>query len=287
MNSAHQTASFDFYGVTVEVRGVASDMADLHFLYGAFASEPKRPDLHLELSCDEWPERGFFTSLLAKDRLLKRMSIRPRDSSHGIPDETHFRDWSNVPSPLPPLFHSRLHATTATTSGAAVRMGDGRVLAIVGSNYSGKTSTAMALCSLGARLISDNMLIIDCPSGHLLRYETPLGLRRSSLLSRLDLLNAYDHRTTVSPDTGLVALLAPSILLGQPNACGGRITTLVHIEKQSSLSSQVGATPSLSWFTGNPDFDPSDVLPAQTLYVSRPDETTPHDIANLITAHAV
>ncbi|WP_164088355.1 hypothetical protein [Frondihabitans sp. 762G35] len=272
-----------FFGVDVAVSCTRRDVDDLDFLYGSFLTDDASfdPAIHVTLKCSEWPSRGFFTSLLAKDRLLKSIEVEPLHVDARL-GRSSFREWSTIPSPFPPLFHSRLWSSIATTPGALVQTGSGQRIFIVGENYVGKTALALALCRRGARLVTDNITSIDTQTGRVLTYETPLGFRRQSLLDHLPVFDRHPHRTTVSPDTGLVGLLSPSSVLGFANAPGGRIARLVVLRSGESETMRQEPAPQLPWFTGVEGFDQRDYLPDEALVVTVKKGTPPDDIAALI-----
>jgi hypothetical protein len=252
-----------FFGVGVTVRCVEQDARDLQFLYGNFSQKSIFPELSIEVACDEWPERGFFTSLLANDKLKKRISIGPI----GVAAESMEHTWSAAPSPFPPFFDSTLWDKVASYPGAIVRMVSGEVVAILGDNYVGKTSTAITLCRNGARFVSDSVMVLDIVTGKALPFETPLGFRRESLIGLIPRLRELDHRLTVSVDTGLVALVRPRDIFGKANDPGGVIDKVVYLERDDKDSIRVDhiKTPQPGWFTNASETAQRALLPRQTL----------------------
>lgn len=272
---------FEFFGCLVDVAVQQADVSDLEFFYGAFqTSTDRRPDLRVSLGCPDWPERGFFASLLAKDELAKSVRILRQDGSQA---ENRFTTWSDLPSPLPPFDQPPLADRVRTYPGACVRLRSGRLIVLLGKNYVGKTSTAIALCRRGARLVSDSVLVADRSSGSLLPYETPLGFRSQSLRSLIDekLRRGLDHRLTVSPDTGLVALVRPRDLFGAGNDLGGRVDSVVLLYRGERFGVGTDATPAVPWHPFA-DFGCSPPLPSKCTTLSRPDGLSAEAVADAI-----
>jgi hypothetical protein len=156
-------------------------------------------------------------------------------------------------------------------------------VALLGRNHVGKTSTAMALCERGASLVSDSVLVADRSSRHLLPYETPLGFRSRSLRRLIDerLRDGLDHRLTVSPDTGLVALVRPRDFLGTANDRGGRVDSAVLLYRGERFGLGTDLMPKIPWHPVT-DFDCAQPLPSRCIMVSRPDEISAEAVAQAI-----
>ena len=278
------TTPFDFFGAKVRVRVRHVDHEDLRFFYGHFMDvvEGGPTDLTVELECSDWPARGFFASLLAKDGLRKTIRILSGDRCELV-DERTFTGWSDAPSPLPPFAYSPLADRLAVTPAAVVRTPAGRVIMLTGPHYVGKTATALAICDRGGRLVSDSTAVFDVESGRALAFESPLGFRRASLLTRISLLDATDHRLTVSPDTGLVGLVSPRHILGTANAEGATLQAVVAMRWGERTA--VAVTEKrlrVPWFSRAESFDPTTILPARTITVATPSGSNPADIASTI-----
>jgi hypothetical protein len=271
---------FDFYGERVDVRVHRSDLADLEFFYGAFRhTGSHQSTLLVELTCSDWPSRGFFASLLAKDKLAKTVRVFSLPEGELL-EHREYRGWSDEPSPLPPFTHSSLSERVAVTPGAVVRSVTGKIILLVGANYVGKTATAMAVCESGGQLISDSIAVFDSMTGESRTFEAPLGFRRASLRSRTEVLDRSDHRLTVSPDTGLVALIRPSDALGSRNAAGGRLDAVVVLRAGNSLSVHVeNRRVRLPWFTRSRTFDGSRVLPRKTVVLTTTSNSSAANVA--------
>ncbi|MEJ1113645.1 hypothetical protein WBN73_06520 [Paenarthrobacter sp. CCNWLY172] len=270
----------EFFGVGVEVTCTAADFEDLEFLYRKFVSPSASPEVSVHLQCLDWPERGFFQSLLSKDGLRKRITIC-RD---GLPPEvSEFTSWSTVPSPLPPFLHSRLWGRLASHPGAIVRLPDDRVLAIIGDHYVGKTSTMLELCRRGSKLVSDSLMIFEAANSAAQTFQMPLGFRRSTLVELIPSLPSFDHRLSVSPDTGLVALVHPEDILGESNSPGGCVDLVLVLSKTGGeMVIESVSTPKLGWFSGAPAELLESLLPAEAIAVRYPDGTSTECIANFI-----
>ncbi|GAA4673771.1 hypothetical protein [Frondihabitans cladoniiphilus] len=283
--SHRSTIGLEFFGVRLKVSCAPTDVLDIRYLYSEFVADVLEADLLVDLTCVDWPSRGFFSSLLAKDGLAKRLVIKPTRAGSGMAGDSTFSDWSDIPSPFPPLFHSNLWLRFATTPGAVVRLASGALLLLVGANYVGKTSTAIALCGLGAELVTDNLAIFDIETTNVQTYETPLGFRRDSLRDRIPLFDSREHRTTVSPDTGLVGLLAPIDVLGGHNAAGGPVDHVVVLRRGDGMGSSRRPSPDLPWFTGKNGFSQSQVLPKTSLIITTTNGTSPDATAKFILDH--
>ena len=70
-------------------------------------------------------------------------------------------------------------STIALHSGAVER--DGRVLLIAGMKGAGKSTLTAALVQRGARYVTDEVAVIDLPSGRVCPYPKPLDLSVDSL----------------------------------------------------------------------------------------------------------
>ncbi|WP_234362942.1 hypothetical protein [Streptomyces formicae] len=238
----------------------------------------------MTLSCPEWPERGFFTSLLRKDHLTKRIEIDRRTDYAWtrVADHT-FTGWSEIPSPLPPFRYSHLWTTTAVGPGTCLVMPDSRGLLITGANYVGKTSTSLVLCQRGGRLVSDSLAVLDLTTGLFRRYDGPLGFRRGSRRHHLDKITSGVHRETVSPDTGLVLLVPPAEFLGAPNLPQGKVDRIVRLERHASPPAPYTAETDLSpWFSGAHRHEIAQHLPEATTVVPVTEAASPLQIADLL-----
>lgn len=278
------TLPFDFFGAKVRVRVRHADVEDLRFFYGHFMEEDEcgAADLDVELECSDWPVRGFFASLLAKDGLRKTIRVRSGDGSTLLDDRT-FTDWSDDPSPLPPFAYAPLVNRLAVTPAAVVRTPRGRVIMLTGPHYVGKTATALAICDCGGQLVSDSTAVFDVDSGRALAFESPLGFRRASLLTRTEMLDETDHRLTVSPDTGLVVLVSPRHVLGKRNTDGAALHAVVALRWGERVTVTVTEKRlRVPWFSRAESFDPTRILPTRTITVSTPAGSRPADIASTI-----
>lgn len=276
---------FDFFGAKVRVLVRTTDLEDLRFFYGHFMEAHVAgfiPDLTVELECSDWPSRGFFASLLAKDGLRKTIRVRSR-TSDGIVDERTFTDWSDAPSPLPPFAYTPLADRLAVTPAAVVRTPHGRTIMLTGPHYVGKTATALAICKQGGRLVSDSTAVFDVTSGQALSFESPLGFRRASLLALTPILDATVHRLTVSPDTGLVGLVSPRHVLGAANADGGALHAAVALRwGEQAMVSTTERRLRVPWYSRAESFDPTRVLPKRTITVVTPEGSSPADVARMV-----
>ena len=243
-----KTRFYNFFGIVVEVQVDESDIRHLDFFYNQFETDSADAKYHVTLESLEWPTRGFFESLLAKDGLLKRILVQEQNG----PDfENEFRNWSNLPSPLPPLQGQYFKERLLIYPGAVLKMPNGSVYGLLGENYVGKTALAIALTKLGAELVSDSLIIMDSHSGSTLKYETPLGFRRKSLINIIPKTDICDYRVTISPDTGLVLLMKPIDVIGKHNVEGGLIDRLIFLKKAPAdvpfLRRKI-RTPNIPWF---------------------------------------
>lgn len=282
-----QNLYFDFYGVTTRLRVVPADVDEaLFYFQDQQLSQPPagEPDVVVTLSCTEWPERGFFTSLLRKDNLAKRIEIdRRTDGSWARVVDHAFTGWSEIPSPLPPFRYSDLWMTTAVGPGTCLVMPDGQGLLITGANYVGKTSTSLVLCQRGARLVSDSLAVLDLTTGLFRRHDSPLGFRRGSRRHHLDKITNGVHRETVSPDTGLVLLVPPAEFLGVPNLSEAKVDRIVHLERDASRTEPFTTDSDLApWFSGADRHKIAQHLPEATTVVPVPEEASPLQIADLL-----
>lgn len=273
----------NFFGVSVEVHCHRNDIDEVRFMYKRYlCSETSAAEVYVRLECSDWPDRGFFTSLLSKDKLKKRITIKRRDGGAGALKE--FTEWSDIPSPLPPFYHSQLWERLATYPGAIIRLSDGSILAIIGSNYVGKTSVALNLCEAGASLISDSLMIFDRATRECLTFQVPLGFRRKSLANIIPRLSGLDHRLTVSPDTGLVALLHVEDVLYEQNSPGGIVSHVVCLKRHDSSEYKIEQieTPELGWFSGNVSSITKQLLPHRMTDIYAPLNAAPSEIARTI-----
>ncbi|WP_138444471.1 hypothetical protein [Sinomonas susongensis] len=287
MEREHGEAEFflDFWGVKVRALCHPSDIEDLKFFYGSFVSaECGTPDVSLRLRCNGWPSRGFFASTLANDRLEKSIELVDHHASVFSIGHT-FQEWSGVPSPLPPFATSRLRERLAIYSGAAVRLTDGRIAAIVGPHYIGKTSLVLALCQEhGAQLVSDSIIVMDTRTQSCLTYQVPIGFRHRSLDIIIPTLDALDYRLTVSRDTGLVALVRPEAILGRHNSAGGPISKLIVLKASQNPTVEIMeiGRPNLGWFTRASNEAIETCLPETALEIHCGTQTSPAERAAAI-----
>lgn len=252
-----KTRFYNFFGIVVEVQVDESDIRHLDFFYNQFETDSTNAKYHVTLESLEWPTRGFFASLLAKDGLLKRVLVQEQ---YGPDFQNEFRDWSNLPSPLPPLQGRYFKERLLIYPGSVLKMPNGSVYGFFGENYVGKTSLAIALTKLGAELVSDSLIVIDSLSGSTLKYETPLGFRRKGLIDIIPKTDICDYRVTISPDTGLVLLMKPIDVLGKHNVEGGLMNHLIFLKKAPAdvpfLRRKI-RTPNIPWFgSGKPNMIP-------------------------------
>lgn len=282
-----QNLYFDFYGQTTRLRVVRADVEEALFYFRdqQLPRPPaQEPDVVVTLSCPEWPARGFFTSLLRKDNLTKRIEVDRRTDYAWIRVADHtFTRWSEIPSPLPPIRYSDLWMTTAVGPGTCLVMPNSRGLLITGENYVGKTSTSLVLCQRGARLVSDSLAVLDLTTGLFRRHDSPLGFRRESRRHHLDKITAGVHRETVSPDTGLVLLVPPTEFLGVPNLTQGKVDRIVRLERRAAPAVPFTTETDLSfWFSGAHRHEIARHLPEATTVVPVPETASPQQIADLL-----
>ncbi|MET9415664.1 hypothetical protein ABZY03_16080 [Streptomyces klenkii] len=114
---------FDFYGTVTRLSVTQADIDAALFYFGGHRMAPvsvEETDVQVTLDCIERPSRGFFTSLLRKDGLAKRIQVDQRIDSRWqrVVDHT-FTTWSSIPSPLPSFRHSSLWNTLAVAAGMA------------------------------------------------------------------------------------------------------------------------------------------------------------------------
>lgn len=276
----------DFFGAVVEFRGVEADLRDARFFYSYHETSPEKPaDTLVELTCVDWTERGFFTSLLAKDKLRKRVRISTRDQYEwGEVLDHEFTHWSDVASPLPPYRHSSLWHSVATRPGNVVRTPTGLGVMVCGSNYVGKTAVCLELCDRGWDLVSDSVVVLDASHGIALPYNSPLGFRRRSLTTRTHIFEHIDTRETVNPDTGLVVLATPQDVLGRPNSESTSIDVILNLTRDVSGACRIrsGATGPSSWYTGADIEQVRSHVPNSLFHVQLRPDTSPSEAADLI-----
>ncbi|MDH6133716.1 hypothetical protein P3T37_003114 [Kitasatospora sp. MAA4] len=285
-----QDLYFDFYGVTTRLRCAPSDVPEALFNFAGQQIDPvpaAEVQVKVVLTCPEWPERGFFTSLLRKDGLRKRIEVERRTEDGWLREADHtFTDWSELSSPLPPFRYSQLWQRLAVAPGTCLWLpGDHGVL-LSGDNYVGKTSAALALCARGARLVSDSLAVLDLQSGLFRRHDSPLGFRRGSRRYHLERIVSGDYRETVSPDTGLVLLARAEEFLGRPNLEQVRVTRLIHLVRaeQAGPGPAVVPTDVSAWFSGADRQDISRHLPEHTEVLAFSPDASPDEVADLIEA---
>lgn len=144
-----------------------------------------------------------------------------------------------------------------------------------------------ALCRRGARLISDSLMVFEIETRTAHTFETPLGFRRESLLRLIPTLHTLDYRLTVSPETGLVALVQPEQVLGAANVEGGAVDRVVVLSRSDSeLSARIGPTPPLGWFTGSEPSRTASLLPQEAIHIVCADSISPDELAELIEVEA-
>jgi hypothetical protein len=272
----------NFFGVIVELSvECPEDEYDAHFFYGPHCISTGTPELKVTLKCHPWPERGFFTSLLRKDGLLKSMQIEPIG---GDPTSHEFSHWSGVASPLPPFRDSQLWQRVGSQSGACVLHPDGRGILLMGQNYVGKTATMLELCGKrGYRLVSDSLIVVDPASRKALSYASPLGFRRQNLQSYLPVLRQVPTRDTVNPSTGIVVLARPEHILAKSLSPTANLDSIIllHRSDDGPTISTV-PTPCLKWYSGIRANEFAECLP-QTMTVLRlPVTASPEVVTDLL-----
>ncbi|WP_369384138.1 hypothetical protein [Streptomyces sp. cg36] len=287
-DSSGHSLYFDFYGTVTRLSITQADIDAALFYFGGQRIAPvslKETDVQVSLDCTEWPSRGFFTSLLRKDGLAKRIQIDQRTDSQWqrVADHT-FTTWSSIPSPLPPFRYSSLWNTLAVAAGTCLRLPDSSGLLLTGDNYVGKTSAALELCDRGARLISDSLAVLNVNTGYFLRHDSPIGFRRASRRQHLAKITSINHQETVSPDTGLVLLARPEDVLGRPNLDRAKVQHVVRLVRQEAPTGHASwqETDTSRWFSG---VDPADIrsrLPPRTRIVTVAPEATPSETAQQI-----
>lgn len=279
---------FDFFGVTVDVHAIPADLDDARFFYGGHethADPATAAEVTVTLECVDWPERGFFTSLLSKDGLRKGIRVATAaDRSADVPVDHEFTGWSDLPSPLPPFHHSRLWTEVATHPGAAMVLADGRGVLLLGENHVGKTAVTLELCRGDGRLVSDSVIVLHPGDGRVLGYASPLGLRRQTLRANLALLNTLDRRETISPVTGLVVLVRPQDYFGVPNLAHAGVDQVLYLRRAEGTPALTTVpTPALPWYSGVASSTLQAALPPVTTVVSVLETTPPAEVAGLIT----
>ncbi|MEU2856312.1 hypothetical protein [Streptomyces syringium] len=279
---------FDFYGTVTRLSVTQADIDAALFYFGGQRMAPvsvEETDVQVTLDCIEWPSRGFFTSLLRKDGLAKRIQVDQRIDSQWqrVADHT-FTTWSSIPSPLPPFRHSSLWNTLAVAAGTCLCLPDGSGLLLTGDNYVGKTSTALELCDRGARLVSDSLAVLNVKTGYFLRHDSPIGFRGASRRQHLAKITSFIHQETVSPDTGLVLLARPGDVLNRPNLNQAKVQHVVRLVRHEAQFGHVSwqETDISRWFSG---VDPAGIrnqLPLRTRVVTVHPEATPSETAQQI-----
>lgn len=280
---------FNFYEVVTKLSVSPADIDDALFYFGNQRIAPTGDDqveVHVSLQCAEWPERGFFESLLRKDGLSKRISLAGNDGSGWRKLLDHsFTGWSDVPTPLPPFRHSSLWTTHAVGAGCCLRLANGVGVLLTGHNYVGKTATALALCGRGARLVSDSIAILDLKSGEFKRHDSPLGFRRENRRANMEKILAAGYRETVSPDTGLVLLCRPQDFLGMENLGSVQVGMIVLLARKSGNGNTRvyrRATEAMGWFSGAERKYIQKLLPSETTVLEFSETATPDELADAI-----
>jgi len=277
----------DFFGASVRLVGEESDLIDAGFFYGGHFATPdaEAPDLLVEVSCCDVPQRGFFTSLLAKDGLRKRICSRSRViEGRDEPRTIEFRSWSDAVSPLPPFRDSALWGRIATYSGTTLAMPDGRGMVITGANHVGKTTVSLQLCTRGYGLISDSVVVLDTTNGALLPYLGPIGYRKENLRRNYDWIRKVPHRETISPETGPVVLVRPEDALPEQGE-RGPVTFDVHVHLRRAgreASATVLNTPGIGWYTGVSRNMIDSLVPHKIYAVTVPEDASPVEVADRI-----
>ncbi len=192
----------NFFGVPVKVSvDTPTDDRYLRFFFHRFVAECTSVELHVTLRSEN-PE-GFFSSLLAKGCSLKTIRVVEEAS-----DETvTFRDWSGVPSPLPPFGREAYANRLCVVPGAALVTPTGDCVLLVGGTHAGKTALELDLLSTGWRTMADHLVVFDLQSGCVLPYLTPVGIRGKGLLRWSDALRRAEVLETSSELSGRVVLV--------------------------------------------------------------------------------
>jgi hypothetical protein len=100
-------------------------------------------------------------------------------------------------------------------------------LAVVGGSGSGKTTTAVSLCSLGWRLITDDVLLLNVETGGCVPVHRRLFCRRH-FLSERDLIQFPIHDSDRS-ESSLAGTLVPFVTLGAADRPYG-VTDFIFLE---------------------------------------------------------
>ncbi|MET7618145.1 hypothetical protein [Streptomyces sp. NPDC005408] len=186
----------EFFSEQFAVAAPTGQLADLRFLFGphvvADSQSPGRLRVEFTTPDEYLVRRSDGTTLLRRT----------------------FRDWGNVPPPVPPFAALRgryrlLPAVVLAKGGATV--------ALVGGPGGQQAGTGFALAQLGWRFVSGRLLVVDRTTGQTLPYLAPLELRgeiRESVAARgLPRGTARARRSTLSGE----------VLLVRPEAAGGAV----------------------------------------------------------------
>jgi hypothetical protein len=179
----------EFFGEQYAVTAPAAQLADLRFFFGPHAVARTTAPNRLRV---EFPGPGEY--------------IVRRDNSAPLLRRT-FRDWGNLPPPVPPFAVMRDRYLLLP---AVVLAKGGTAAALVGGPGGARTGTAVALARLGWRFVSGQLLVVDRTTGHTLPYLAPLELRGATRAS-VDLpeLPQGVTRARRSPVSGEVLLIRP------------------------------------------------------------------------------
>ncbi|NNG37435.1 hypothetical protein [Nakamurella aerolata] len=199
--ASHQRRTLEFFTHTFTV--VGDELPDLGFHFGPHLARTRRADFQVEITGPALPgQRGSSRALEREVRVRRADGVsmlrRPLVSLHQFPPA------------LPPF--AALGDRYAIRPATVVHRGP-TTLALTGTDPSECAELALALCRLGWRLVSSQLLVIDRRIRRTLALHTPLRLRGAA---------AADIAASTPDDavqTCQSALTGPTLLV-RPEAVG-------------------------------------------------------------------
>lgn len=173
--SAIAQATYQFFDVTVTVKSPAySDITTLNHIFRAFpAKEGNLPHITFYLMVDE-PNISFLQSLL-----MPYLSYCNRTIYYE--KDGRYEQWLYPDTPLPPFAISPLKGAYFLVHGCAVVTENNKGLIFPAPSMSGKTTLTLELVRRGLKCLSDDLLVIDPNTLHILPYPKPVGIREKTL----------------------------------------------------------------------------------------------------------
>lgn len=172
MRSAyHLELNFFGYIISISTNNV-SIFEQINYIYKHYVIQtiPKTADIDYYFKINSNKNVSYFISDLIKEKAIV--------VTHGD-NINNLKKWESNMTFLPPIMAPYFERKFSFFHGCAIRYLDETIM-LLGESRTGKTTLAMNYLNHGAKLISDDLVVIDNANIQVLPFKKPMGIRDTS-----------------------------------------------------------------------------------------------------------